>query len=375
MAPRRKKSKKPPATSSAIDNLPDAVLEHILGLLPVHEAVQTCVLARRWRDLWKFTTRLHITRSHPCDIEQTPVKNIREFVDHVLLIRGSSPIDVCDICLLDLKDEDMASMNHWIRHLKLFDLWFNDNFVDLSSCPALEELEIDGCYLASVDGISSESLKRLSIGCSCRLGQSFRNRIYVPNLISLQLDLDFDGAPVLEKMPSLAIQRLTLAYYQTLGIATMNTVKVAMRLRVTTKVVCFCKVFTHFSTCPVYFSKGHEKCPVFSNLKILLLNEYWCVPTDLLTRILEHSPVLEKLTLELFCKGTKSRIEMKGRPDLKKQSSTISERLKLVEVKCDLVDEKVMNVLHFMIKFNIDSFTADLNLKTEIRKKYGFSIY
>ena len=37
-------------------------------------------------------------------------------------------------------------------------------------------------------------------------------------------------------------------------------------------------------------------------LKTLVLNEYWCVPDDanLLLRILEHSPVLEELTLELF---------------------------------------------------------------------------
>jgi hypothetical protein len=35
----------------------------------------------------------------------------------------------------------------------------------------------------------------------------------------------------------------------------------------------------------------------------LSLNEYWCVPDDFsaLTCILEHSPVLEKLTLQLFC--------------------------------------------------------------------------
>ena len=37
-------------------------------------------------------------------------------------------------------------------------------------------------------------------------------------------------------------------------------------------------------------------------LKTLVLNEYWCVPDEanLLLCILEHSLVLEELTLELF---------------------------------------------------------------------------
>jgi hypothetical protein len=41
---------------------------------------------------------------------------------------------------------------------------------------------------------------------------------------------------------------------------------------------------------------------MFSNLKTLLLNDYWCTPDDFsaLACILEHSPVLVKLTLELF---------------------------------------------------------------------------
>lgn len=345
MTPRtRKKGKKPPVVGSrvsGIDDLPDAVLEHILGLLPVHEAVRTCVLARRWYHLWKFTTRLHITRSHPYDVEQTPVKNIREFVDQVLLLRGSSPIDECDISLLYFEDEDMPSINQWIRHvimckvqvltltifketddepwqklderplisqhlrkLKLFHLWFNESFIDLSSCPALEELEIDSCYLASVDGISSLSLKRLSIGCSCILGQTFRNQIYVPNLVSLQLDLDFDRVPVLEEMPSLeeAVVNIrdsefdccyrsnsgncdyegcdhcyeiegdseSCVLLQGLSKAKKLTLKSdikTVQLPIKSSFSCFSflhfhhEYFTHVFACPVYFSEGYEKVP------------------------------------------------------------------------------------------------------------------
>lgn len=49
--------------------------------------------------------------------------------------------------------------------------------------------------------------------------------------------------------------------------------------------------------------------PTFSKLKTLLLNEQLCVAPDFsaLTCILKHSPVLEKLTLQLFYKGHKHK--------------------------------------------------------------------
>lgn len=54
-----------------------------------------------------------------------------------------------------------------------------------------------------------------------------------------------------------------------------------------------------------------------------------------------------------FLQGSKSEIKMKGSPDPKKGSPTLSEHLKLVEIKCDLVDERVLNVLKFLKTFNI----------------------
>jgi len=52
----------------------------------------------------------------------------------------------------------------------------------------------------------------------------------------------------------------------------------------------------------IIFESDLRWCPMFSNLKTLLLNDYWCTPDDFsaLACILEHSPFLAKLTLELF---------------------------------------------------------------------------
>ncbi|TVU26426.1 hypothetical protein EJB05_28973, partial [Eragrostis curvula] len=96
-------------------------------------------------------------------------------------------------------------------------------------------------------------------------------------------------------------------------------------------------------------------CPTFSMLKTLLLNDYWCVIDDhrALACILEHSPVLEKLTLQLFSKGPDHKMEMKGTISSTKRSSAISEHLKIVEIKCKLVDRRVSKVLKFLRTFNI----------------------
>uniref|UniRef100_A0A453N1D5 FBD domain-containing protein n=1 Tax=Aegilops tauschii subsp. strangulata TaxID=200361 RepID=A0A453N1D5_AEGTS len=87
----------------------------------------------------------------------------------------------------------------------------------------------------------------------------------------------------------------------------------------------------------------------------LLLNEYWCEAPDLdpLACILKNSPVLEKLTLQLFSKGPTHKVEMKGSYSRMEGPSAISEHLNIVEVKCNVVDEKILKVLKFLSAFNI----------------------
>ncbi|TVU26457.1 hypothetical protein EJB05_29004, partial [Eragrostis curvula] len=97
-------------------------------------------------------------------------------------------------------------------------------------------------------------------------------------------------------------------------------------------------------------------CPTFSKLKTLLLNDYWCYPADCrpLGCILEHAPVLEKLTVLFSCEVEDNyKVEMEGRLDRTERSVAISHHLKIIKVKCEVVDEGVYNLLKFMGALNI----------------------
>ncbi|KAF8685853.1 hypothetical protein HU200_043765 [Digitaria exilis] len=223
-----------------IESLPDGVLQHILGFLPSEEAVRTCVLARRWRHLWKSTTVLRVRCPYPD--EPVSVEDLRSFMNHLLLHRGGAPLDTCYLrfmhCLSSSQD-DVPHVNLWFRHvvmckvrvlslfifgrstgepwveldkrplisqhlvrLQLDGVLLRNSLLNFSSCSALEHLELMDCELSSVKEIVSESLKHLTILDLMGTAGDHRIRIYTPNLVWLCLEY-FERTPLLEKMPSL----------------------------------------------------------------------------------------------------------------------------------------------------------------------------
>ncbi|EES09489.1 hypothetical protein BDA96_05G078800 [Sorghum bicolor] len=390
-------------SGGCIDALPDGVLGHILGFLPAPEAVQTCVLARRWRHLWRTATGLRIGCCSSED-EGRRVKEQREFVDHLLLLRGSLPLDICEFGFSELEDDDVPRVNLWFRHVVMsrarvlslrLHLFFNkflklddlplvsqhltkldlssvklqNSFLSFASCPALEHLELVYCNLASADKIASKSLKHLSL-TDCVLLDEPRIYISTPSLVSLHLDSFFGRTPIFDSMPSLvkAFVRITTHCWD--GCSRPDYLDCAcllcdgsdssqgssiMLLKGLSKAQSLVLISVPEK---IIFESDLRWCPMFSNLKTLLLDDYWCTPDDFsaLACILEHSPFLAKLTLELFSEGPKYEVEMKGRCNLMERSAKISENLNIVEVKCQVVDQRVLKVLKFLCTFNI-SFT------------------
>ncbi|XBH54952.1 hypothetical protein VPH35_077141 [Triticum aestivum] len=302
-----------PPGIDCIGALPDGILHHILSFLPAQEAVRTCVLAQRWRHLWKCTTGLRI------------VGNKGPFWRWL---------------------NGLLFVSRCLRTLVLSGVGLQGTTLDFSSCPALEDLTI-GFSVINVGKISSLSLKCLSI-FRCRSYLDDRVRVSAPCVVSLKL-LGFSD--ICQKYSQSGVycgakhDACTNCHANNDGsrnCVVLGAISNAKHL----------ELISSFGT--VIFTRDLKWCPTFDKLKNLILNDYWCMgPSfDALSCILKHSPVLEKLSLHLF-KGLRANVKMKGSYSSMERSSVISEHLKVVDVKCSVVDENVVEVLKFLCTLNI----------------------
>ncbi|CAM0947571.1 unnamed protein product [Alopecurus aequalis] len=285
------------------------MLHNILSFLSAQAAVQTCVLARRWRHLWRSTTGLRIGSLDGAD----PVQDLWVFVDHLLILRERTDLDTVEIKLVQCSEDDEPYVKLWTRfavmckvrvltlhiydpylyledlpivsrHLTTLDLeglGLNDTFLDFASCPApaLEHLKMNVCDV-SVDKISSHTLKHLSI-TNCRADSGEEVHLSTPGLISLKLDGFAGSTPILENMASLE-----------------------------TALDC-----------------GSLLGGISSAKHLELISE--------------------------FGKGPNHMVEMKGSYSSVERLPGTSEHLNIVEVKCNTVDGRILKVLKFLCAFNI----------------------
>lgn len=102
----------------------------------------------------------------------------------------------------------------------------------------------------------------------------------------------------------------------------------------------------------IVFNRDLQWCPTFTKLKTLLLND-WCLAADhnALICFLQHSPVLEKLTLQLS-KVSPYLVETGGiyKP---LGHSVASDCLQIVEIKCANVDRRVHKILKILTTYGI----------------------
>uniref|UniRef100_A0ACD5TSI8 Uncharacterized protein n=1 Tax=Avena sativa TaxID=4498 RepID=A0ACD5TSI8_AVESA len=219
-----------------LSSLPDALLHHIMSSLKAWEVVRTCVLARRWRDLWASAPCLDL-RVRYSSRDSEPPEEFRDFVHRLFLLRDvSMPVDTLRLRSSDGDDErfDENDANIWIRvainrrarvihlaghrmeaasldgvhfvsrHLKIVKLsyaWLDcRNLQQLSSsCTALEELDLKDCFITGAE-IVSASLKTL-IMLKCKINGAFS--IVAPNLVLLRLVTPYVRVPSFTNFGSL----------------------------------------------------------------------------------------------------------------------------------------------------------------------------
>uniref|UniRef100_A0ACD6A5X8 Uncharacterized protein n=1 Tax=Avena sativa TaxID=4498 RepID=A0ACD6A5X8_AVESA len=374
-----------------ISALPDDTIHHVLGFLSADQAVRTSLLAREWRHHWKYLHSLRITLPSPSVLET--VEELNSLM-RGLLLDQCAHLNVCSISDdygdWELDDEEV---DRWIRHavcarharvltvnlgcqvsgeplisrylliLKLYNVVVEDTILDFKSCTSLEYLEIAYCEIYATK-ISSQSVKRMRIIESYFLRMDLRCRISAPNTVSLLLD-DVRGTnPLFQSMPLLQTAFLRLDYHHASACNRSDYLaSCGMCEECTAKGGCMLlgclSTAAHLELiAPMAKFTDLRCCPTFRKLKTLMLDD-WCMSADLraLICILQHCPILEKLTVQLYV-GYEHLMVSEESSHAVMQFSTIPKHLCVVEIKYLEVDERVNKILKifgtFDIKVNIN---------------------
>uniref|UniRef100_A0A453NAJ5 F-box domain-containing protein n=1 Tax=Aegilops tauschii subsp. strangulata TaxID=200361 RepID=A0A453NAJ5_AEGTS len=353
-----------------ISELPDVLLHHVLSLLPVHEAVQTSVLARRWRYLWKHIPVLRLLG--PNKKRFTSAEDFDKFMNHLISLRGHLPLVSCEIQAYPTNDDYAGEPDEPLPNI-YFDSWIH--------CPMLEELKMQHCGLW-VRKMSFPSLKRLWL-TECNFPEAYRVCISAPSLVSLCLHDSGGKTPLLESMPLLDTVSLDLSgrckdkcrgsggdpscegchgypagsYRSVL----LNTLSNAVNLELKDQPEVY------------IYKRDLECCPIFGRLKTLLL-DMWCRATDLhaLVRILQHTPVLEKLTLQLRSDWNLLSAARGERKHVRIEQSFSCVHLKEVSIECEeklRVKDKVNQIVKIMTRNGV--LTENISFK-KIPRPEGF---
>ncbi|KAJ1275081.1 hypothetical protein BS78_05G108600 [Paspalum vaginatum] len=397
-----------------ISALPDEVLHHVLSFLPMHELVPTSLLARRWLDLWKSAPSMSVTGVKDCYNPKWFIQYVDNLLllhhPGARLDSFSVDLDERDFSFKQFLPTNDTSVGMWFRlallckvralsfrttygiysesyemplqlpnapiisqHLKILDLemvTLKSSSLDFSECPVLVDLKMNNCEIYG--NLSSPFLKHLSL-TECFFGTgSVRACIYMPGLISLVLSNFCRRTPMLENMPLLvsAIVRINMCcedecckssygdcgdltcsgcYDSDLGAddrrgesLLLNGLSQVTELELSVDSTMF------------IVNRDLKLCPTFRKLKTLFLSA-WCpgiyADRNVLTCILQHSPILEKLTLQLP-KVPNTRVETE-RSYTRLEQSVICNHLITVDIKCEEADWRVQGSLEILSTYGI----------------------
>ncbi|CAM0876185.1 unnamed protein product [Alopecurus aequalis] len=277
-------------------------------------------------------------------------------------------VNLVDQPLVKLVDQPLLSQ-HLVR-LEISGVNLEERSVNFSSCPVLEDLKISDCVL-DTDKILSQSSKHISIMRCQFLWDADPTHISAPSLVSLQLH-DCNMIPVLESMPLLENASLNLGCtYEEYcdfcdgdgldawececgkcGLYWDHENQRKHDFSVFLEGLCSATCLELIASPDmITFKRDLLCCPTFSKLRSLSLGD-WCLVADfrILLYFLGHTPVLEKLTLELR-KEPESGMKMQRNRYLE-QSLTLSQ-LKIVEVKCQMIDKRVHTITKILSSCSI----------------------
>ncbi|KAJ3683427.1 hypothetical protein LUZ60_013654 [Juncus effusus] len=160
-----------------LSNLHDSILITILCFLDPKEMIQTCLLSKRWRNLWRFVPCLnfsdkYLRNSRTHQLEGGDLERFRNFVSSFLLSRDNS----ANLHTFKLRHENSPHSMPWIHYAfshnpKILDIFFLkvdmdcsfDVTNDLFSCASLEELSLGLCLWEEIviDNVFLPKLRKM----------------------------------------------------------------------------------------------------------------------------------------------------------------------------------------------------------------------
>ncbi|KAM3245718.1 hypothetical protein ACQJBY_056825 [Aegilops geniculata] len=330
-----------------LSTLPEDVIQLVLSFLSSRQAVRTCVLATRWRTLWKSVPSLRFDAGdEPCECCREHYKcsqDLKCFIDSFVRCRGPTPLHECEIIIDHHMDtEEFRHDCHlWLRYavsckarvlrfeilsgeclqlsagtlisqhltrLILCGIEFEDFCLDVLSCQSLEVLEMLECRIG-IGTAFPRSLQHLRIRYTKFSSDDTRSIISAPGLVALQLDHCSGWTPLLKSLPALVTAFINIGY-MCLDSCPFDVICASEPC-----VNCSglgdddCVLLQGLSGAANLELRSHHsmifnkdirrRCPVFTKLKTLLLGD-WCIHANFsgLVYFLQHSPILERLTLD-----------------------------------------------------------------------------
>ncbi|KAJ3691694.1 hypothetical protein LUZ61_020858 [Rhynchospora tenuis] len=345
-------------SNDIISSFPDSVIHHIMSFLKKKEAVQTCILAKRWKNLWRTLPYLHLnlndfrqenfsmassqlfinfisnllllrdhTGLHTFQLNcEAPIKCTDQIISGwalyalrcklrvlSLLVTKGAALQICHSVFKCMSLEDLhfglfdtvyminlmpriTTLPH-LKRLHLDTMLLDENFVEniFSGCPSLTDLHLASCLL-KIQSIHFQKLTCLTVH-HCKFEVEMR-LIDAPNLTEFCIN---------------GLEALTYAINITNMPSLLKAVIGYWSSQPSQGVIfpCFSDVQQlelNGFTIEAFLKTELSRCPIFCKLRILYI-ELNCTTGDLaLTAdfILKHCPKLKELVLlhgvEYCCK-------------------------------------------------------------------------
>ncbi|XP_078149560.1 F-box/LRR-repeat protein At4g14103-like isoform X2 [Carex rostrata] len=199
-----------------ISKLPDPILHHILGLLNPKEAVQTCMLSKRWEHLWTFLPSLnfsfddfgHDDYYHGYCFDRNDAGRFAKFVNNLLLRREHMDLDVFRLSCehFDYSEIERDWIHYAFEHnTRVLHLSLSDSVPPyIYTCTSLEELYLNDNHAynrryfnrheidSSVHIVNLPNLRKLTIYRSALTSNDVKNLLSGCTILEfLRLDCCF----------------------------------------------------------------------------------------------------------------------------------------------------------------------------------------